>query len=527
MNAQCFKRPAVEQGSMLHPSEVTSCLPSSSRPARRAWRLFPRIRIKKHNQLSRYFPPFEKKPNFTPQQLGEIWALNASDESHKIQKAKPSKHSSLALKPRRAIMASERSNASIARLMTDVTHEQKLSQEEESRLQQFRYEFGLASGQPTCRRPFYLGPFGSSDEVYEARIMASILKLERASGMHTDAQQREKLAKNFRAMVVQGDANSPIAIGLSAFMTWRRKKRVNLSFPFVGATKNPDPTVFPTRQFLNNNPRFPAVPFPASYFVWHLARFTAYLIVIRYFVMPPIDIGMKTWNAISLSSDPGIATIFKASMEKVNSDVTRRRADAMERFERLKTPGAMQRPQPRAEPEKQDQGKRDGWDYSSSSTSPQDSSPSSWDASPESSYPSQVPPASSQQQRDGASSDHGQPQKPWGTSSFNDSAGSDVFEDDDASPVARPHRGQTSNSQGDQHPATSWEELRRRAQQVGQQQSPRPNPPTQNSGTAGQAGTPGQEQYTYAETDKDKAQKEFDAMLEAERKGADGSWKKW
>jgi hypothetical protein len=94
----------------------------------------------------------------------------------------------------------------------------------------------------------------------------------------------------------------------------------------------------------------------------------------------------------------------------------------------------------------------------------------------------------------------------------------DSLIDDDASPVAPAHRVAQPGADGNKAQPSSWDQIRRRS--MGQSQSQAPERTGMNSRTFPPAfgnGEPAQQQ----QTDRAKAQKEFDTLMERERLGKD------
>ena len=374
-------------------------------------------------------------------------------------------------------------------------------EEERERAKFYQRELVNEEGQSLYRKPFYLRflPLGSSDEAYQKVILKNIIDLERASGLLTDDKQRQRIALYISSGQKVLDTDALLCLGGATFVTLRTRNQQSLSLPFKGPLKHANPDVFPSENF---HRRYPVIgrliraqDKKSAQFRWLAFRFSLN------FALASLGIGL--WNLVA----PPIP-----STRRILGD-----SQFRDHFARWRAAQEARVSEPRSIHDLTFRPHR------------------FLEASSEAESPVESPIASSAVGVFSRQNVDQNPQwsrmspKPSGslaTSSIIDSTDSGIF-DDDASPIASQHRGMDNSERKNQ--AITWDEIRRRAQQEQHDRG--------NTATSGQRSPHGQQQRQqkgqperheddesfisrrHPETDRQKAQREFDALLEEERRG--------
>ena len=399
-------------------------------------------------------------------------------------------------------------NALVPRALTMSLLPDTYFDEERERAKLYQRELVDEGGQSLYRKPFYLRflPLGSSDQAYQKVILKNIVDLERASGLLTDDKQRQRIALYVSSGQKVLDTDSLLCLGGAAFVTLRTRNRQSLSLPFKGPMKHANPDVFPSENFYQRYPvigrLIRAQDKRSAQFQWLALRFSlnlalAYLgIGFWNLIAPPIPSTRRilgdshfrehfaSWRAAQqarLSEPRSVHDL------KVPSFPTHRFPDAASQADSLvQSPVASSA-------------------VGVFSRQNVDQNPQWSRVSPEASESLATSP------------------------SVTDSTDSGIFEDD-ASPIAPQHRGMDDSERKNQ--PTTWEQIRRRAQQEQQdrgniansgQHSPQEQHHQQPERREDEKSSTS---YRYSETDREKAQREFDALLEEERKGGSQA-KRW
>ncbi|KAH7312325.1 hypothetical protein B0I35DRAFT_480788 [Stachybotrys elegans] len=225
-----------------------------------------------------------------------------------------------------------------------------------------------------------------------------------------------------------------------------------------------------------------------------VVRGVAYYTLFSVLVVPPLDISIIRGQWLSLLADRRMASIRQAMQRTIQSNEATLR-------------------QPTEDPVSQWQEKPD-WPET-----PAPNAPQSYQEQPSPPRaPANPPPVQGRNDED-----------PFVSDSFMD--------DDDASPIAPGARNRPTSSNA----GTTWEDIRRRALGGRVPQNPQASQDSSQAGSGsswgGDAGTSpeyrgGSESFSYSKADEEKetpksqAQKEFDELIERERRnaGQDGSW---
>ncbi|KAI1816573.1 hypothetical protein GGS20DRAFT_215891 [Poronia punctata] len=312
----------------------------------------------------------------------------------------------------------------------------------------------------------------------------------------------------------------PVALGLVAAITASGAK--NFQFPlYKPKMVKFDPFVFPSK-------RFPFLRGPRAAGLWHVVRIACYIPVVwvptAAFYSSYAD---STFHA-HIVKDPRLSRVIDDIRRNALGDLQAAKAEARRgpapQFPMQNQPPISQRSKDNTygDPTPQEYGNTDA-----------DSAPSSWTSS------TPIAPAP---RRTGTNS---QPS----SNSRHDDDDLDLFDDDDASPVAPSARRSESRQRPSGPPGSSWDRLRQQAKSDGSmwekgdssgqeqgwaqlRQDKTRNPKDANPKTEGYAYSKDEEEREARNYEKEKAQKEFDAMLEAERRGEGasggngGGWRK-
>ncbi|KAK1767667.1 hypothetical protein QBC33DRAFT_451095 [Phialemonium atrogriseum] len=337
--------------------------------------------------------------------------------------------------------------------------------------------------------PFWSPLFGQGQDWYRANIASKVIGFSVL--LKRELSQQEKDAVSFHAAKECATrALEPPAAVVAAY-AFERRGRDAFRFPFwkpKPTTINPD--VFPGQIFTLLRGRM-------AWSAWHATRFSCYAFV-SHMVLSGIftSYAMSVWVA-NMKLDPRLATLRKAMEETGKQGRLGRRLG-----EQGADPGGWQSPSQGEDPSMQD------------APYPYGQTPGDV---PSSGGRMEAEETRRQSESAARARDRGYPTPGPAYASPQDSASQSQDDDahlfDDASPMAPSDRGKnaTTSASG----GSSWDKLRNQAMSGG-------NTGGQAGPRIGQRSSDG---YTYSSADEDKsyakqqAQKEFDAMLEKERRG--------
>ncbi|KAL2259371.1 hypothetical protein VTK26DRAFT_6975 [Humicola hyalothermophila] len=330
--------------------------------------------------------------------------------------------------------------------------------------------------------PFWSGILPSATDWHKGHIASMLASMSLKMGRVLTPEEADALAEHrsnwCRKMIYIG----PAYLGSAAFFVWRGRKTYR--FPL----RTPDPATFSPHCFPSR-----ARPFlrgRVASFTWHALRFVTYGAFSYFCVSTSVSSWADTSYLVHILRDERLREVRETGQRQA---AERAKLSSQGRFPR-QTP-----PQPEA-------------------------AAGSSDASP--AQPHGGGYAAGGAFRIGP----GQQQQPpqWtAQGGISDSTGDALGGDsgylfDDASPIAPSHRPQDGSSSAPADQGSAWERLRRQAQA---EQSNKGGPRPQTDGSRASVGQPKTEQYTYSPSEEEKAyareqaQKEFDAMLERERRG--------
>ncbi len=332
--------------------------------------------------------------------------------------------------------------------------------------------------------PFFAPLFGYTTSWQRKSIARSLIANSLAAGRVVTVAEADAIAYHRSKANYQLPWAYPAALVTAGYLTHRGRSRMR--FPFY--TPPPgrfSPLVFPSA----------AAPFLTGLragFVWHALRFGAYYVMCKYSVVPLFQSVVLTKNIFDLAMDPRLKDIDHLIVAQKKAKARRVAEDSA-----VAAPGRPSSWRKPEEDEQQDHDHDHQQQQQEQQQQQQQQQPTRW------AQRAQRAPESHDAQQD-----------------------DDTF-GDDASPAA-PAQGQQS-----QHPAAGsppppgagsyWDKIRQRAKA----EEGAPWQGQQQSGESRGQQTTGQYTYTPAEQEKayakEQAQKEFDAMLERERRGVDDS----
>ncbi|KAK6834388.1 hypothetical protein PG987_009082 [Apiospora arundinis] len=364
-------------------------------------------------------------------------------------------------------------------------------------------------------------------------IVSNVLSAATAANRRLSQAEIDALSESAQHAVGRLSWTYPLGIGLAVAAAANGRKRFRFPF-YTPKLKSFDPRAFPHRSFATLRGQ-------SATWAWHGIRTAAYF---------PL-----TWFASLLFLGSMVRTRLMADVAQ-DQRLTQMKQDIFVNSQRVQQMRKEQRQHQAAQ-----RGQPGANQLPNASSADQSSSQDPWAGVPQSQAPAGLPsrgspqgtggsfgmsrsaPVSQDSQgwnyREGAQASQDVrtttgTQQPGRQSSFDDD---DLFEDDDASPVAASaRRFERQRTQGS---ASSWDTIRKQSKN-----EPSPFAKGDRSkddspwGQARQDGakttrdasrTPAREDFSYNETDeektyaKDQAQKEFDAMLEADRQGRSGS----
>jgi len=349
--------------------------------------------------------------------------------------------------------------------------------------------------------PFFAAWFTYTDAWHRRVVAQSLARLAGGLGRVPTTEEADAVAyyrARFAATLPWG---VPLYLALTVFMV----RRGNKTFRFPFYTPKPasfNPRVFPSAQK-------PWVQGDNAEKCWHMTRYFSYGLLIGYLGTTTMRSVCESSVAVNILSDPRLKQVREELRRRAGERMARdwRKPDTDQRLPPpltvLEEEGQPEGQQPQQQPSRElSPAWRKRWQAAAGSSS--------------------FPGAESQQPQ--------QQQEPQPSSLWDDD---DSYLFDDASPVNPAHRTQprpSSQSTSGGSYSTSWDQIRARAQQqsgdawgISHDQHQQHPDPQQAKRWARQG-----ESYTFSpEQEKayarEQAQKEFDAMLERERKGVGAS----
>ncbi|KAH8774667.1 hypothetical protein F5883DRAFT_547335 [Diaporthe sp. PMI_573] len=329
--------------------------------------------------------------------------------------------------------------------------------------------------------PFWGPLFGKTSDYLKTRVAAKIMTSSASVGRELTQSEKDAMSYHFAKLVITIAYSSPLSVAATFGM--ERATRPKFGFPFY----NPKPPKF-------NSQKFPGLPGgTASLLAWHGTR------VLAWYTASKLTIGLVvTSYAISVySANSGTDN----RLEAYRKEISRRAGTAMRSG----------RPSPiphESSGQSHQQYPQQKWEEPASATEPV-----GWASSEETEKAASRPSPSS-----------------W-TATQNpqtgrqDSYNQDSYVFDDASPVAPSEQTNYSPQNSGQQGGSAWDRIRGQAQaargQPGSWAKKRQDEMTSRGAQDGSS-------YNYSTADeeksyaKDQAQKEFDEMLERERRGQGG-----
>ena len=355
--------------------------------------------------------------------------------------------------------------------------------------------------------PFWAPFFGGTHAAYKLEIADVVVNTSALLGRGLTPEERDVIAYLAAKRTVTQSFEPPLSMAAAIYL--ERRGRSTSKFPFY--TPKPtsfDPSFFPSK-------RMPMLQGPFSFIAWNATRFGCYAFVAHFVGGIFFQSYATSVQTAAMLRDPRLADLRRGFAD-------RRRG--------IKTPGS-QGSQPWQMPE--DPSMKDAETPYGDASYAEERAPATAttettaDPTRDRGSSTAAPTAPSPVARGSYPPPRQHPAPVQSASASDEFTESSFFEDDDASPMAPTARAQsTASSSG----GSAWERLRQQAKS---------SPAGQGSGSS--AGAPrsstwGQnaEQYTYSQEDRDKAsakdqaQREFDAMLEKERRGdSDSQSRRW
>jgi hypothetical protein len=358
--------------------------------------------------------------------------------------------------------------------------------------------------------PFWAPLMGSSFAAYKLEIADVVVNTSALLGRGLKPEERDIIAYLAAKRAVTQSYEPPISLAAAIYL--ERRGRATQKFPFYTPKATTfDPSFFPSK-------RMPMLQGALSLMTWNAARFGCYAFVAHFIGGIFFQSYATSVQTAAMLRDPRLADLRRGFAD-------RRRARA----------AGGQGAQPWQQPE--DPSMNDAETPYGDVSYAEESAPAtattqtaadrtrddvSTRSSPATSYPTTTT-------RGGYTPSRQQPAPVQSTTSSNNEFSDGDFFEDDASPVAPVARAASANT-GASSGGSAWDRLR-------QQAGSGPAGGDSGASTAGpRSRTWGQnaEQYTYSQEDadkasaKDQAQKEFDAMLEKERRGeSDSQSRRW
>lgn len=326
------------------------------------------------------------------------------------------------------------------------------------------------------RLPFWSRLAGQTREDYHTKVAAKIMSSSASIGRELSQGEKDALAYHFGKVYVTLSYGTPLA----AVMTVGFLQRTNKTYGFPFYTPKPP----------NFNPdKFPGLPGGStSRFVWHLTRGLTWYAASKVVAGVLISSYGISVYAARLRADP--------RLEAYRQDITRRASQSASGIQR---PGMVP-----GFPEHRQQQLPS---YGGNPASPSTPSPPSW----------AIPDRSAQESTSAWPGVQSSRPKPPEVASDVESS---VF--DDVSPVAPLEQQEAASEQPTQQGGSAWERLRNQAQASRSHTTAWAKKRDDEMTSRGaQQGT----SYSYSSADqenaysKEQAQKEFDDMLEEERRG--------
>lgn len=329
--------------------------------------------------------------------------------------------------------------------------------------------------------PFWGPVFGRTSDYLKTRVAAKIMTSSASVGRELTQPEKDAMSHHFAKLVITIAYSSPLAVAATFGM--ERTTRPKFGFPFY----NPKPPKF-------NSQKFPGLPEGRlSLLAWQGSR------VLAWYVASKIAIGLVvTSYAISVyTANSGTDN----RLEAYRREISRRAGTAM----RSGRPSNIPNQPPRQSPQ---QYAQQGWEESPSATEPV-----GWAGSEQADKAAPTPSSTSWTATQNAQTGR------------EDSNSQESYVFDDASPVAPTEQSNYSPQNSSQQGGSAWDRIRGQAQATrGQPGSWAKKRQDEMTARGAQDGTsynlpPETAEKLYAVK---QAQKNFDEMLERERRGRGG-----
>lgn len=358
--------------------------------------------------------------------------------------------------------------------------------------------------------PFWSPLFGQGQNWYRVNVASKVMGFSVLLKRELTQQEKDAVSYHAAKECSTRALEPPAAVAVAYFL--ERRGRSTFKFPFWA----PKPTTINPDVFLSQ--RFPLLRNNMAWAAWHATRFSCYAFASHLFLSGIfISYGMSVWVA-NMKLDPRLDTLRKTMEELGKQGRLGRRLG-----EQTTGPESWHSASENEDPSMRDSS----FPYSSQSSGDDSAARGTGDnfakseettqsrgyPRPGRGYPS---PQDSRQQGQG--------------STFQSQEEDDAHLFDDASPIAPSARGKGASASGSG--GSAWDRIRNQAVSggnAGGQAGTRSNQQSwsETQRNSGQSNTSGQgsDGYTYSAEEENKsyaksqAQKEFDAMLEKERRG--------
>ncbi|CAK7230143.1 hypothetical protein SEUCBS140593_007485 [Sporothrix eucalyptigena] len=381
--------------------------------------------------------------------------------------------------------------------------------------------------------PFYAKLFGYSDDWYRASVAMAVLGIRSRAQRVLTQEEMQAIAGMSARLSTRMSYEFPVMLGTALFL--ERRTRATFGFPFYkpSEAKGFTPNSFPTASS-------PILKGSQARMAWHALRFSLYTAVSHFGLRMVFFAWATSLNTLEFESNPKLADLRETLKVSVGQwkDAKKKAALEEERSNGRQQFGGMRpREEGQDEPSAAPSGLRESVLFGRRALQQQPSQ-----ALPQ--------PQEQQQEQQWSQPEQQQPQSQNYADYSNDYSNdfsSDQDDFNDASPVA-PSARREAPTRPTGGPGASWERLRHpgaagqkpvaisqapqgqygwEALRNGQAppQQPKPAPPVDSRQTTGD--------YTISSADEEKAyaqnqaQKDFDAMLERERKGESESSRRW
>lgn len=367
-------------------------------------------------------------------------------------------------------------------------------------------------------------PWVRNDKQFQDEVLISIIRLERASGLLSTAHQRQEIASTYHNYLHNvSDLVPPTAIGTAIYLTLRKKGWNSLRFPFNWGPKKTDGNIFPSAEFQSRHPSLGKLLNASGREAtvrWQASRFLAHLAVCSFAAKIIITFSMISMG-LSLFHNPALGPLHKGVMQNKAQQMKKIQEWRRQMLSQLPNSAPVTRP-PELEIYR--------FPSLQQSNSPQEENGSLQEQENSPQLDQSIRGSESFSQERMTSTVESQPVFPVSSSQTTRESSLSEFDeyidgcqdDHDKSPVAPSYRRQ-QRSPNLKPSQSTWEEIRQRARE--QQQGMGMTVWSASSQQSGPSNSEWQEnrkpeevQGTSAHAKKSKAQKDYDAIMEAQRR---------